>query len=78
MSGLKSNTEEEDSPTKIKRALTVEEKEKADAAAEWLIHSVNAVTELLKANTELRDNMEKQNRSVEQKDAELFQLHFEN
>ena len=52
-------TEDEESPTKIRRALTIEEKEKADAAAERLIHSVNAVTELLKANTELRDKMEK-------------------
>jgi len=30
------------------------DKEKQDAAAERLIHSVNAVTELLKANTELK------------------------
>lgn len=31
------------------------DKAKQDAQAERLIHSVNAVTELLKANTELRD-----------------------
>jgi len=35
------------------------DKEKQDAAAERLIHSVNAVTDLLKANTELRDTIEK-------------------
>ena len=29
-----------------------------DAAAERLIHSVNVVTDLLKANTKLRDNIE--------------------
>ena len=36
-----------------------QDKEKMDAAAERLIHSVNAVTDLLKANTKLRDNIEK-------------------
>jgi hypothetical protein len=35
------------------------DKDKHDAAADRLIHSVNAVTELLKANTELRDTIEK-------------------
>ena len=35
------------------------DKEKQEAQAERLIHSVNAVTELLKANTELRDTVEK-------------------
>jgi len=35
------------------------DKDKMDAAAERLIHSVNAVTDLLKANTKLRDNIEK-------------------
>lgn len=43
-----------------------------DAAAERLIHSVNAVTELLKANTELRDSIEKVTRANEEKDAEIF------
>lgn len=37
----------------------MKDKEKQDAAAERLIHSVNAVTDLLKANTELRDTIEK-------------------
>ena len=41
-----------------------------DAAAERLIHSVNAVTDLLKANTKLRDNIEKVQRELEEKDAE--------
>ena len=36
-----------------------QDKDKVDAAAERLIHSVNAVTDLLKANTKLRDNIEK-------------------
>ena len=36
-----------------------QDKDKMDAAAERLIHSVNAVTDLLKANTKLRDNIEK-------------------
>lgn len=35
------------------------DKEKKDEAQDRLIHSVNAVTELLKANTELRDTLEK-------------------
>ena len=35
------------------------DKEKQEAAAERLIHSVNAVTDLLKANTKLRENVEK-------------------
>ena len=35
------------------------DKDKMDAAAERLIHSVNAVTDLLKANTKLRENVEK-------------------
>jgi hypothetical protein len=43
-----------------------------DAASERLIHSVNAVTELLKANTELRDNIEKLTRSHEEKDSDIF------
>ena len=49
-----------------------QEKEKMDAASERLIHSVNAVTELLKANTELRDNIEKLTRSHEDKDSDIF------
>ena len=49
-----------------------------DAATERLIHSVNAVTELLKANTELRDMVEKLNRKIEEKDSENFQLQVEN
>ena len=36
-----------------------QDKEKQEAAAERLIHSVNAVTDLLKANTKLRENVEK-------------------
>ena len=46
------------------------DKHKQDAQAERLIHSVNAVTDLLKANTELRNNMERVERDLEQKDAE--------
>ena len=49
-----------------------------DAAAERLIHSVNAVTDLLKANTKLRDNIEKIQRELEDKDGEGFQLNIEN
>ena len=49
-----------------------------DAAAERLIHSVNAVTDHLKANTKLRDNIEKVQRELEEKDAEGFQLNIEN
>ena len=41
------------------------DKNKQDAQAERLIHSVNAVTDLLKANTELRDNMERVERDLE-------------
>ena len=37
----------------------LQEKKKHEAQAERLIHSVNAVTDLLRANTELRDNMER-------------------
>lgn len=48
------------------------DKDKMDAAAERLIHSVNAVTDLLKANTKLRDNIEKVQRELEDKDAEGF------
>ena len=51
-----------------------QDKDKMDAAAERLIHSVNAVTDLLKANTKLRDNIEKVQRDLEEKDAEGFQL----
>ena len=39
---------------------------------------MNAVTELLKANTELRDNMEKINRFNEERDGEVFSLQMEN
>ena len=46
------------------------EKQKADAQAERLIHSVNAVTELLKANTELREQNDKIERDLDNKDAE--------
>ena len=49
-----------------------QDKDKMDAAAERLIHSVNAVTDLLKANTKLRDNIEKVQRDLEEKDAEGF------
>lgn len=55
-----------------------QDKDKMDAAAERLIHSVNAVTDLLKANTKLRDNIEKVQRELEDKDAEGFQLNIEN
>jgi ribosomal protein S15P/S13E len=43
---------------------------KAEAQAERLIHSVNAVTELLKANTDLRDHVETVKRDHENKEAE--------
>ena len=36
------------------------------------------MTELLKANTELRDNMEKLNRFNEERDGEVFSLQMEN
>lgn len=49
-----------------------------DAAAERLIHSVNAVTDLLKANTKLRDNIEKVQRELDEKESESFQLNIEN
>lgn len=49
-----------------------QDKDKMDAAAERLIHSVNAVTDLLKANTKLRDNIERVQRDLEEKDAEGF------
>jgi len=55
-----------------------QDKDKMDAAAERLIHSVNAVTDLLKANTKLRDNIEKVQRELEEKDADGFQLNIEN
>lgn len=55
-----------------------QDKDKMDAAAERLIHSVNAVTDLLKANTNLRENIEKIQRDLEEKDAESFQLNLEN
>ena len=54
------------------------DKQKQDAQAERLIHSVNAVTDLLRANTELRDNMEKVERDLEHKDGENIQLNVEN
>ena len=49
-----------------------QDKDKMDAAAERLIHSVNAVTDLLKANTNLRDKIEKVGRELEDKDADGF------
>ena len=49
-----------------------QDKAKMEAAAERLIHSVNAVTNLLKANTELRDNIERLQKEVDDKDAEGF------
>lgn len=51
---------------------------KQEAQAERLIHSVNAVTDLLKANTELRDRFESIQRKLEDKDQENTQLHIEN
>ena len=54
------------------------EKQKQDAQAERLIHSVNAVTELLKANTELRETNEKIERELDNKDAENTGLNIEN
>jgi regulator of replication initiation timing len=55
-----------------------QDKQKMDAASERLIHSVNAVTDLLKANTELRDTIEKMRRQKEDSDAEVFTLNIEN
>lgn len=55
-----------------------QDKQKMDAAAERLIHSVNAVTDLLKANTELRDTIEKMRRAKEDSDSEVFTLNIEN
>lgn len=55
-----------------------QDKQKMDAAAERLIHSVNAVTDLLKANTELRDTIEKMRRQKEDSDSEVFTLNIEN
>ena len=53
-------------------------KEKQDAAAERLIHSVNAVTDLLRANTELREQIEKMKVKGEEQEGEVFQLQIEN
>jgi hemoglobin-like flavoprotein len=47
-----------------------EEKQKNEAQAERLIASVNAVTELLKANTELREQVDKVDRDLDNKEAE--------
>lgn len=54
------------------------DKAKQDAQAERLIHSVNAVTELLKANTELREKMEHVERDLESKEYENAELNIEN
>ena len=54
------------------------EKQKNEAQAERLIHSVNAVTDLLRANTELRDNLEKLQGGFDDKDGENYQLQLEN
>lgn len=43
-----------------------------------MIHSVNAVTDLLRANTELRDQMEGVERDLERNEAENYQLNIEN
>ena len=47
-----------------------EEKQNNEAQAERLIASVNAVTELLKANTELREQVDKVDRDLDNKEAE--------
>ena len=54
------------------------DKQKADAQAERLIDSVNAVTELLKANTELRECNEKVERELDNKEVENTTLNMEN
>lgn len=54
------------------------DKQKSEAQAERLIHSVNAVTELLKANTELREQNDKIERDLDNKEAENIQLNMEN
>jgi predicted nucleic acid-binding Zn-ribbon protein len=67
------------SPTRMtKGSFYRQDKTKADAAADRLIHSVNAITDLLKTNTQLRDTLEKQNRALEDKEAEVFTLELEN
>lgn len=43
-----------------------------------MIHSVNAVTELLKANTELREKVERVEREYDLRDGENTQLNIEN
>lgn len=48
--------------------------QKTQAQAQRLIQSVNAVTDLLKANTELRDTNERITRDLQEKDAENIQL----
>lgn len=52
--------------------------QKTQAQAQRLIQSVNAVTDLLKANTELRDTNERITRDLQEKDAENIQLQLEN
>ena len=54
------------------------EKQKTEAQAERLIASVNAVTELLKANTELREKVDTVDRDLDNKEAENTQLNIEN
>ena len=54
------------------------DKAKQEAQAERLIHSVNAVTELLKANTDLREKNEKVGTDLDETTAENSQLHIEN
>ncbi len=55
-----------------------EEKQKSAAQAERLIASVNAVTELLRANTELREQVDRADRDMDNKEAENIQLNIEN
>jgi hypothetical protein len=42
--------------------------------SERLIESVNAVTELLRSNTNLRNDIEKMNQISEKKDIEIFNV----
>ena len=46
--------------------------------SERLVESINMVRELLKSNKELREQMEASNRTIDEKDVEIYELTREN
>ena len=72
--GVRSSMTKDEQLTIILQAAGLDMKEKSN----HLIHSINKVTDLLKSNHELREQVDRKNHEKEEIEGKLFSLELEN